>query len=465
MIAGPIGVDPHRSSDFHTAAVLSNVYEGLTCVDAQLRVGPGLSASWENPTNTAWLFHLRPGVRFHDGRPAQAEDVVFSLRRAVTLPQTDVASYLVMVKSVRAVDHQTVEILTERPAATLLRKLAFVSIVPRDAPAEIRKPIGTGPYVAASWAPGKLVELRAFPGYWGKKPAEKTVWLLPVTSERERARRLETGDLDIAAGLTPATAAELKDKSCCRVQSHDSLLVWHLEMRVDRPPFSDPRVREAVNLGIDREALLRQVLAGEGRPSGQMVTNNDVGFADDLHPPAHDLRRARVLLAEAGYPHGFDVELEHREGQAGAAELKAQLAAIGIRLRPVPRPWNDLYPRMQNGQVIFQLGSVLAESGDASDVLDAMMHTRGTVAGYGDNNSSGYSNASLDELIERSAVVLDPLKRRELLQRCMRVLARDLPDIPLFVPFDLYGVRRNVDWQPRPDALVLAAEIHRRDSE
>ena len=461
LIAEPIGLDPHRHDDFHSLVVLANIYEGLTRFDAQLRIGPALAVDWENPNNTTWRFHLRPHAKFHDGRPVEAADVVFSLERAVHLPASDFRSYLVSMKSVRAIDAGTVELVTERPAATLLKKLAFVYIVPRDSPEEIKHPVGTGPYALATWMPGKHLELRAFPSYWGPVPVEKTVWLVPMVDVDTKVQRLRAGDLDIAAGLTPQAAAALMKDPCCRVESHDSLIVSHLEVRVDRRPFNDPRVRQAVNLALDRDALLQEVLLGQGRTTGQMVTKNDIGFAADINPPRRDLEKARALLAAAGYPHGIDVELEYRAGVQGASEVQAQLAEAGIRARPVVRSWDELYPRLQVGSVIFQMGSVLAESGDASAVLDPMMHSRGTAAGYGDGNSSGYNNHDLDGMIEQSGLVLDPLKRRELLQRCMRIVSEDLPDIPLFVPFDLYGVRSGVEWRPRFDSLVLAAEARR----
>jgi peptide/nickel transport system substrate-binding protein len=460
--AEPIGLDPHRRNDFHTSAVLANVYEGLTAFDAQLRVGPALAASWENPNDTTWLFRLRPGVRFHDGRALTAADVVFSLHRAAGLPGNETAGYLVSVSRVRAVDPRTVEIATQLPAATLLQKLAFVSIVPRGSPAEIRRPVGTGPYRLVSWTPGRVIELRAFDGHWRGAPAEKAVRLLPIADDAERVRRLAAGDLDVAAGLTPEGAARAAAAPGCREVVRDGLLVWHLEMRVDRPPFADPRVRQAVDLAVDRAALVARLLLGRGRASGQMVTQNDVGFAPDLLPPRRDLQRARTLLAAAGYPRGFDVDLEFRQGSRGAGLVAAQLAEAGIRAHPVGRSWDDLYSRMMDGRVVFQLGLVLAESGDASDLLDSMIHSRGTTPGYGGANTSGYVNRALDEMIERSAVVLDPLARRELLQRCVRQLASDRPNVALFVPFDLYGVRQGVEWAPRLDATVLAAEVRRR---
>jgi peptide/nickel transport system substrate-binding protein len=457
-----VSLDPHRHNDFYTTAVLANVYDGLTGLDAALRVGPELATTWETPDDLTWLFHLRAGARFHDGRPVTAADVVFSLERAARLPGSDVASYLVAVKAARAMDPRTVEIRTDRPAATLLAKLAFVAIVPSGSPDDISQPVGTGSYALASWEPGKRVTLRAFDASWRGAPGERDVELIAVPDEAERVRLLASGGLDIAAGLTPVGAARVKAAPGCRVVAQDSLLVRHLEMRVDRPPFSDLRVRQAIDLAVDRTALVNRLLLGQGRVSGQMVTQNDIGFAPDIVPAARDLPRARALLAAAGYPGGFDVDLEYRQGFQGIELLRGQLAEAGIRTRPVARTWEDLYGRFLAGRAVFQLVSALAESGDASDLLDPMIHSRGTVPGYGGSNFSGYANRGLDELIETSATTLDPLERREALQRGMRIVAHDLPIVPLFVPFDLYGLRDSIVWRPRLDAVVLAADVRRR---
>lgn len=463
--AAPVGMDPHLSGDFHTSNVLQQIFEGLTVLDANLRVKPALAASWETPNETTWVLHLRQDVEFHNGEKLTAADVVFSLRRAKELPGSDIASYLSAVQGARAIDPLTVEIDLNQPSATLLAKLAFVSIVPANSPDSIQWPVGTGPYWVERIVPGERVELRAFPRYWQGPASEREVSLVFVPNEAERVRRLLSGDADLVAGLAPEDVARVNAVPGCRAAAVEGLTVNYIQLRVDRPPFSDLRVRRAVDLAVDRNALVEDVYRGQARATAQILTANDVGYAPDVAVHRRDVIEARRLLAEAGYAGGLDLELEYRAGGRPMVEIQRQLAEAGIRVALRARRWEDLYPRMLAGHVSFVVVSVLAESGDASDILDSGLHSRGTKPGFGEANVSGYSNPELDRLIEQADHTLDPLQRRERLQRAIRILSDEVPYIPLVVPFDLYGIRAGLDWQPRVDGLILAYDIRRRDAD
>jgi peptide/nickel transport system substrate-binding protein len=457
----PLALDPHLRNEALTYSVLRNVYEGLTAFDAEMRVGPALAVSWENPNDLTWVFHLRPGVRFHDGRELTAADVVFSLERARSLPTSSFGSYLVAVDKVRALDSHTVELTTRRPYAILLNKLAFVLIVPAGSPGEIRNPVGTGPYRLASYQPGARLELRSFDRYWGGAPPVRQVEFLPVKDPGERVARLRTGNLDVVQEPGPENTRRIRAAAGCRVLEQESLTVQYLLLKAQRPPLSDHRVRSAINLALDRPRLVAAALRGEGHPIGQMVGRSVFGYAPDIAPPARDLGAAKRLLAEAGYAHGIDLELEFRSGRR-AEELRRQLAEAGIRLRLVERPWGELFPRLMRHQVDFYLGSILAPSADASDIFDALVHSRDAALGYGDSNFADYHNAALDALIHESGTTLDMLTRRAKLERCMHLLMEDLTFIPLYVPFTVWGVRDDVVWEPRRDGFILAREIRRR---
>ncbi|MBV8200813.1 MAG: hypothetical protein JOZ15_09345 [Acidobacteria bacterium] len=457
----PLVLDPHLRNEALTYSVLRNIYEGLTAFDAEMRIGPALAVSWENPNDLTWVFHLRPGVRFHDGRELTAADVVFSLERARSLPASGFGSYVVAVSTVRALDPHTVELTTRRPYAILLNKLAFVLIVPAGSPREIHQPVGTGPYRLASYQPGVRLALTAFEGYWGGPSAIGQVDLLPIASQRARVERLIAGGLDVVQEPGAENLARLRAAPACRVLEQESLTVHYLMAKTARPPLSDLRVRRAIDLALDRTALVASVLRGEGHPIGQMVGRSVFGFAPDIAPPARDLAAARRLLAEAGYPGGIDLDLEFRPGRK-AAEIRRQLAEAGIRLRLVERPWAELFPRLLAHQVDFYLGAVLAPSADASDVFDSMVHSRDAALGYGDSNLGDYHNAPLDALIQESGSTLDMLTRRAQLERCMHLLVQDVTLIPLYVPWNLFGVRDDIVWQPRHDGFLLARGMRRR---
>jgi peptide/nickel transport system substrate-binding protein len=452
------GLDPHVTLQYQTLSALSNVFEGLTRLDARMEVQPALALSWENPDNVTWRFHLRPGVRFHDGRALRADDVVYALERARHQPQTHLANLLVAVREVRKIDESTVEIKTDRFHSVLLNKLAMPLVMPEGTTDEPETAVGTGPYRVASYTPGVGLSLEAFKDYWGGRPPVARAELSFVGDGLERADRLLRGEFDLAQELAPQRVAAVQSTPGLRVEIRNGFAVVYLEGQLGVPPLADRRVREAISLALDRAAVVEHMAAGYGSPSGQFVAREVFGFQPEIEAPVRDLRRARALLAEAGYPEGFAITLEYREGRE-VSELVRQLAEVGVRVEPRPQVWRDLYPRMQRGEVPFFLGGMVAFSGDASSILDMKFHSVDPLRGYGEFNSNRYSNPRLDELIEASGAIFDLGQRRLALQGCMELAAADLPVIPLYAAQDVYGVRDAVAWQPRADGKLLVAEM------
>jgi peptide/nickel transport system substrate-binding protein len=458
----PISLDPHRQNEVFTFGVLRNLYEGLTAFDPDMTLVPALAESWENPSDLVWRFHLRPGVHFHDGRPLTADDVVFSLERARHPPVGHAfGSYLVAVSGVRKIDDLTVEVTTAQPYPILLNKLTFVLIVPAGSPELIETAVGTGPYRLVSARPEGPLVLAVFPGYWGPPPAESDVELVIEPDAERRLALLRAGTVDVVREPTPAQALEVAGAEGVRVLERESLTVACLEMKPTTPPFDDARVRRAVDLALDRDAIVRVSQLGRARPLGQMVGRMAFGFDADLKPPARDVARARALLAEAGHPSGLDVDLELRRGRSDGPEVRRQLAEAGIRARLVERPWSEMFPRLKSEQVGFYLGGFVDPSADASDFLDAVAHTQQRARGYGDNNVLGFSDPTLDELIEKSASTLDMRKRRLQLALALRRTTEDGVHVPLYAPSNLAAVRVDVVWRLRVDGYALASEMRR----
>jgi peptide/nickel transport system substrate-binding protein len=458
--SGPQGLDPHLHDEAATHWVLDNIYDALVAFDADMRVRPALAVGWENPDDLTWRFRLRPRVLFQDGRPLGAGDVVASLERARSHPQSKMSGYLVEVKAVRAPDAQTVVIETRRPYPILLNKLTFIAIVPRDSPAVIARPLGTGSYRFVSYAPGHGVELAAFARGWRGGGGERRVSIGFESDPGKRVERLVGGRAELIADLPSQDAERVAAAPGCEVRAGGGLAVVYLQGRLDEAPFSDVRVRRAISLAVDRERLVATMLHGRGAAAGQMVGPQVFGFAPDIRPPRRDLGAARRLLAEAGYPHGVDVAVELRAGQEIEA-LRAQLGEAGIRVRPEPRAWSELYPRLLAGKVNFYYGTWQCSSGDASDLFDTKVHSRDRAHGYGDSNSNDYSNPALDRLIESSGAILNMSERRDVLERAMRMLDADLPLVPLAIPYNLLGVRQLLPWAPRLDSRIHATDLRR----
>lgn len=458
----PLSLDPHQHNEILTYGVLRHVYEGLTAFDSYLRLQPALAESWQNPNDLTWVFALRPNVRFHDGRTLSAADVIFSLERARRPQIGEMGSYLVEVKSVRAVGDLTVEVVTRRPYPILLNKLAFIAIVPRDSPERIERPVGSGPYrlEAAPAADGRL-RLVAFADYWGPAAPLRRVELVPLADAAERAARLIGGDLDVAQDVRPADVARLDRDPCCRVLEGDSMNVDYLVLDGNVRPWIDRRVRQAVSLALDRQEIVRRSLLGYGMPAGQMVGRNVFGYAPQIPAPPRNLETARRLLTEAGYPHGVDAELHFRAGRDGT-EIARQLGEAGFHVVLRRDAWTVLFAELVAGRVPFYMGGIAAQTADASDFFDSKIHSRDPARAYGDANFLRTSDPRLDALIEQSGTTLDMAARRGVFADAMRQVLADYQYIPLFTAETLTGLRRDVDWHPRLDGLILAQETGRR---
>ncbi len=460
LFAAPLSLDPHLEAEFLTAAVLANVFEGLTSLDGAMRVAPALAVSWDTPDPLTWRFRLRHGVSFHDGRPLRARDVAWSLERARHHPRSSVSHYLADVAELRVVEPDVVQIRTEASTSLLLNRLAFVAIVPEGSPAEIRSPIGTGPYRMAAEGFPESLTLRRSDAYWGKRPAEAVVRMLAVKGAARLRTLLLAGDLDISLSPAPEEADRMRSEACCRVVARPSVVVEVLQCRVDRPPFDDPRVRRAVHLALDRPAHVARVLKGWGEPASQLASPGTVGFAPSVGLPGRDLVEARRLLAAAGHPHGLAVTLDFRQDRR-ADELRRQLGEAGIDVTLRPSPWAEVLGRVRSGEAQLYYGAFTADTGDAADILDSTIHTPQADAGLGVDNHSGYSSPEVDRLLLAARTAPTLLDRRRALQRVMERVMEDLPMVPVAVPFDLYLVRREVRWTPRLDGRVLAADLSR----
>lgn len=457
----PVTLDPHLHNEILTHSILLNIYDGLTAFDADLRVRPNLASYWENPDDETWLFYLRPKARFQDGRPVQAEDVVFSLDRVRHHPRSGLASFIVEISSARVVDDHTVEVKTKRPFACLLNKLAFLAIVPRDSPDEITAPVGSGPYRLASYAPGRIIRLDPDTNPWRDEGvASPPIEFLPVRDAQRRVEMLLKGEADIVQDLLASEVARVRTSRDCRAAVRTSSVVEYIHMSPRDARFADRRVREAISLALDRARLVETILDGYGEPASQLVSPGVFGFNPDLRPEQDDLARARHLLAEAGFGEGFAVELEFRNGRRGDI-IASQLEALGLHVTQKSSPWPELYARLSSGEVPFYYGGVVAPTADASDIFDSFIHTPDPARGYGQTNFNRYSNPPLDRLIEGSDVTMDTLDRRALLQRCMATLMSDAYILPVLIPYDLYGIRRDIDWTPPIDRRLRGSDMRR----
>ncbi len=461
---GLVGLDPHSQDEAVTVSVLANIFEGLVAFDPNLKVVPRLAEGYSNPNDRTWLFHLRSGVRFHDGRLMTADDVVYSLKRARQDSASIFRGMLSKINGLRAVDSATVEVITERPQPTMILILTQVAILPQGS-AQESLPVGTGPYRFRSLLPDGGIKLERFEGYWSGKPQFRSVEFINITDEKRRSAALVAGRIDFDAsvsegqrqGLEASPRVELKVWPGAAV----GVLGYDLKRGLPDNPLSDRRVRQALSLAIDRDRLSAQAYYGHTLPAWQLVPPTVVGYDPELPKPVRDTARARALLRQAGFSSGLNLTLEmSATAWPVGRELICQLGEAGINLRVDTVSWDKLYQDISAGVAKFYLMGFGFGFGDASEVLNEL-HSRAQ-SGLGSNNLSGYSNPAMDRLLLAADQEFDPARRQALLKKAVRLAAEDLPYIPLYVRESCYGLRRGLEWTPRSDGLVLAAEFRRK---
>jgi peptide/nickel transport system substrate-binding protein len=437
--------------------VLSNVYEPLVDLDANLRPQPVLARSWEHPQPERWRFRLRPNVRFHDGSPLTAESVRAAIQalRAGSAP-AEAAQFLNQVSEVAVVDPLTLDLVTREPRA-LLASLSFFHVTKPNAAGRFPPLAGTGPFRLKDRQDGRLVSVERWDDYWGARPQVAFAAFLPVASAPERLARVERGEADVAAGMPPDLARG-HDAARADVVRGPGLTVMYLGFGLRAgSPFVDPRVRRAFHLAIDREELLRRALDGTGTVATQPVAPRVFGFNPRLPAPVHDPAEARRLLAAAGHAHGLRVRLDHPDDRYAAARvLQEQLARVGVTLDLSGMQRGELWDRAADSALFFAGWD--CATGEASEFFEFCLHSPG--GGYGGANYGGFAHRRLDEIVETNTAALDPRVRQGLLQEAASIAMEELPVLPLYVADDIYAVRRGLRLPPRADNALRLADVH-----
>jgi peptide/nickel transport system substrate-binding protein len=479
----PGTMDPHAVATLYSTRILNQVYDLLVSRDEDFKMEPGLALSWSAVQPTAWRFKLRPGVRFHDGTPFTADDVVFSIERGLA-PTSAVKTNLPNVTGARKVDELTVDILTTAPTPVLPAALTNMRIVskawmvkhnaqkPQDFKAKedtfvSRNTNGTGPYMVKEWVPDSRTVLVANPNYWGKRGNVTEVRYQVLSSASTRLAGLISGEIDLIADPAIQDIDRLKVTPGIKVVSGNSRATQFLGFDHSRDkllygdaggrnPFKDRRVREAVRFAIDLNALRSVVMRNLADAGSALYTPAVEGYDPKFNKYSpYDLARARALLKEAGYPDGFSVTLHCSSSQPADAICQAvagMLARVAIKVTYQALPFNTLIPKILARDVSFY-GVGWTPSTDAEGALVPLAHSP-TKPGTGEYNAGSYANPKVDALIDSARVELDAPKRLRYLADAMTEIDADVGFIPIHYRHIFWATRANVKVKARPNDVL-----------
>jgi peptide/nickel transport system substrate-binding protein len=465
-ILSSIGLDtlhPYAHSSSPHYGIWNNMIEPLVEVNYAKREYFGvLAESWQFQ-GKRWVFKLRKNVRFHDGSPFTAADVIYSIGRIKNDKPSMQKENFRDVTEMQALDDHTVAFTTEVPNAVFLDRLQnrfMLSKAGMEAqsadPAE-QKPVGTGPYRFVSWQrDGNLVMTR-HDNYWGTKAAVKEIVLRRVKEDAGRVAGLLAGQGDVTNNVPVEELSRFDKHPRVRAEKVEGVRMYFLAMNVTHKPFDNKLVRQAINYAVDPAVIIKHIYEGNGYVMNGPMGSNVIGFDPKIKRYPVDLKKAKELLDKAGYPQGLQVKLYFSPDRYPKAKevcqvIADQLAKAGIKVELVSQEFVIFWGKdgVNGGKLPFYY--VGRPAADADTVYDQYYRS-------GVSPRIQYKNPEFDRLIDEEQKTGDPKKRVALLHQAGRILMEDVPFVPLYTLAEIYGVARNVIWKARPDEKIIAAEM------
>jgi len=477
-------LDPHSQNHATTHSILQYTYEGLTRYTKDYKIEPCLAVSWKEISPTQWRFNLRKGVRFHDGTPFDADDVVFSFNR-IKQPQGTNQVYVTGITEVKKVDDYTVDLILAGPTPILLRNIVDFRIMSKswaeknrsqniqdyakkEETYASRNTNGTGPFILKSWEPDKRILFAANKAWWGKLDGNVTdVVYTPIKSDQTRISALLSGEVDLVTDLPTQDVERLRKSPNLKLL--DGIEVRTIFIGMDQHsdelkysgvkganPFKDVRVRRALNMAVDREAIRRVTMGGLSVPAGIMVAPGVHGYTKQLDQVTkYDIAGAKKLLAEAGYPNGFEFTLDcpnnrYVNDEKVCQALVSMWAKAGLRVKLNAIPFANYIPKILNFDTsAYMLGWGVATF-DALYTLQSLVRTK-TTGADGSFNLGRISDSKLDNTIDAIKIATDPKARDALLKEGLEKTRDMAYYVPLHHQLRPWAMKKNVSISYSPD--------------
>ena len=478
-------LDPYALAETFTLAFQGLFYEPLIGRGKTLEVVPALATEWEPISEDTWRFKLRPNVKFHDGSPFTADDVIFSLERA-RKDGSDVEYVVADIAAINKIDDLTIDIVTKGRYPILPQRLTTWYIMSKKwaeengavDPSSVKLGVrnfattnanGTGPFKIKSRQQDVSTVLVPNPDWWGEVEHNLTeVIFTPIKSDATRVAALLSGEVDMIYPVPIQDVDRINKVSGVKVLQGPEMRIIFLHMDSSRDellesnikganPLKDVRVRRAIYQAIDVDAIHDKVMRGASAPAGIMVAPGVVGYDESLNQRfPYDPANAKSLLAESGYGDGFELGMDcpndrYVNDEKICIAIVGFLARVGIKVNLLAQTRSKFFEKIQSRNTSFALMGWSPLTYDAQSPLQAVMSTPNKDEGLGTYNVGGYSNPAIDVLTKAVAVEIDLDKRQQLISAAMLVHKNDFGHIPLHVQALAWGVRDNVDLVQRAD--------------
>ena len=418
--ADPTSLDPYGTTDSPAIRVAHCVFETLVTRDDEGNIAPMLAESWDIEDDCTYIFHLRKGVKFHNGEELKASDVAFSFSKIAESPHASSIRATIDFENSKALDDYTFEMKLTEPFGPILNHLshAVMAIVNEKAYTEAgdqvnEKPCGTGPYKFVAWYPADRIEMVAFDDYWGEKAAITNLTWRTIPEIASRSIEVEAGTVDVAIDIQASELARLEKVEKVTTFKEERSSINFICLNNLIAPFDNVKVRQAINMAIDVDAICNVVYQGTGAVAQAPMSKSVWAYNDNLPPHERNVEKAKELLAEAGYPDGFTCTMtcDQNQQRLDTAEMvQMQLAEIGITMKIASMERGTFIDNVISGNLeMFGLGWT-ADTGDPDYALFASFHS--SMHGEG-GNMSFYTNPEVDRLLDLGRSSTDPEVRKD----------------------------------------------------
>lgn len=458
-----VSLDPNQTIAIDWMNVLLHMYDTLTTRTRDGKLEGSLAESFRNVSDTVWEFQLRRGITFHGGEPFTAADVKFTLDRVLD-PNSKLQQrgYISTIKEVQAVGPYTVRITTNSPDPLIAENLQLVPIasgtyVKQRGDAYLAAhPNGTGAYKFVEWMRGDHLTLAGNLGYRQGAPKIRSGIFRVIPEEGTLLAALQTGEIDIAVNLSPDIAVRFRGATNFSIKAAPSQRSVYLVLDPAYAPLKDTRVRQALNYGVDKDGIIKDILLGFAQPLPTMVGPMYRGYNSRLKPYPHDVEKAKALLRDAGYANGFPLTLYAPNGRylkdkEVAEAIAGQYGQIGVKTSLQILEWGDMLNRYRDHKL-----SPSYMIGFGTPTWDFVLAFRSYL--LPENAQCYWRDPALTKVVQQIGSTVNPQKRAQLSEALNERLYNDPPFVYLYLQQAIYGTSSRVVWEPRVDERVWLYE-------